>query len=171
MYQQQVHGKRMSNWVGVGLIILIVLSIMLAGFLEQVIALMTGFSQAGLLAWALVAVEVFLLLRLSVREYLYTLSDGRLIIQSKYGKSVRLLYDIPVQSIAAIGAEDEIFQKFGNGQFFDKVVTRGCEIPPRAMAYRKDGNIRLILFQPDEKMMRLLKEQASAARREENPAD
>lgn len=171
MYQQEVHGKRMSNWMGVGLILLIVLSIMLAGFFEQVIALMTGFSQAGLLAWVLVAVEVFLLLRLSVREYLYTLSDGRLIIQSKYGKSVRLLYDIPIHSISAIGAEDEIFRKFGNGQPFDKVVTRGCEIPAQAMAYRKDGNTRLILFQPDEKMIRLLNEQADASRKAENAAD
>lgn len=149
----------MPGWVGAGLILLIVLSVMLAGFLEQVIALMTGHAQLGLLAWAVVAVEVFLLLRLSVREHLYTLSDGRLIIQSKYGKSVRMLYEIPVSSIEAIGPEDEVFGQYGNGQAFDKVMTRGCEIKSSAMAYRKDGKTRLILFQPDEKMLSLIRAQ------------
>lgn len=157
----------MSDWVGIGLILLIVLSIMLAGFLEQVIALMTGFTQAGLIAWAVVAVEIFLLLRLSVREYLYTLADGRFIVQSKYGKSVRMMYDIPVSAIAAVGAEDEVFSHYGNAQAYDKVVCRSCPIRPSAMAYRRDGDIRLILFQPDEKMLSLLKDEIAARREAE----
>ena len=167
MVQQEVQGKRMSPWAGAGLILLIVLSIMLAGFMEQVIALMTGFSQAGLLAWAVVAAEVFFLLRLNVRGYLYTLHDGRLIIQSKYGKNVRLLYDIPVGVMKGVGPGEEIFRRFGNGQAFDKLTVRGCEIKPSALAYRKDGDTRLILFQPDEKLLSALQEQIAAAQEEE----
>jgi len=156
VYQQEVKGKKLSPLAGIGMIGLMVLSIVAAGVLEQVIAQMTG-SNFGFIVWAVAAVEVFLLLRLSVQEHRYTLTEDRLFIESRYGDSARIIHDIALGAICDIGAEQEIFEKYGNGQTYDKVHTRGCSLNMSAIAYRKDEEIRLLLFQPDEKMISLIR--------------
>lgn len=162
MYQQDVRGKKISPLIGAGMILLIVFSIMAAGILEQVIAQMTGMSFGAMLVWALVVLEVFLLFRLSVREYRYTLAEGRLFIEARYGNSTRIIHDIALASVLAIGPEEEIFREYANGQAFDKVFTKGCELPARVIAYRKDGEIKLLLFQPDEKLTALIEKELPA---------
>ena len=159
MYQQDVKGKKVSALAGIGMVLLIVLSIVAAGFLEQVLVLMTGVSYGSIVVWGLVIVEIFLLLRLSSREYRYTLTEGRLFIESRYGNSTRIIHDISVNAIEAIGPEQEIFQTYGNGQAYDRVFTKGCGIAPSVIAYRKDGEVKLLLFQPDEKLAGMIKEQ------------
>lgn len=159
MYQQDVKGKKMSSLAGVGIILLIVFSIIAAGFLEQLIAQMTGKSFGAMLVWALVVAEVFFLLRLGVREYRYTLTEGRLFIESRYGNSTRIIHDIAVASIRAIGPEDEIFARYANGQTYDKVFTKGYEQPASVIAYVKDGETKLLLFQPDDKLTAMIREQ------------
>ena len=156
MYQQDIEGKSMSPLAGVGVIILIVLSIMAAGFLEQIVARLTGSGVGTIIIWGLVAVEAVFVLRLNIRRYRYMLADGRLFIQSRYGDSVRTMYDIPVSDIVEVGPQDKVFARFGNGQAFDKMVIKDYEVPVSAMAYRKDGAVKLLLFQPDEKMLTLL---------------
>lgn len=163
MYQQDVKGKKISSLAGLGMIALIVLSICAAGILERLIAQLTGLDYGAMLVWALVALEVFLLLRLSVREYRYTLTEGRLFIEARYGNSTRIIHDIPVEAIQAIGPEQEIFAAYGNGQTFDKVFTKGCGIASSVIAYQKDGSTKLLLFQPDEKLTALIKQQMAAA--------
>ena len=162
MYQQDVRGKKLSPLVGAGMILLIVVSIMAAGILEQAIAQMTGMTFGSMLVWALVVVEVFLLFRLSVREYRYTLVDGRLFIEARYGNSTRIIHDISVSAIQAIGSEEEIFKKYANGQSYDKVFTKGCGIESRVIAYRKDEEIKLLLFQPDDKLTELIQKEIPA---------
>lgn len=162
MYQQDVKGKKISPLVGVGMILLIVFSIMAAGILEQVIAQITGKSLGAMLVWALVVLEVFMLFRMSVREYRYTLADGRLFIEARYGNSTRIIHDIALSAVQAIGPEEEIFREYANGQTFDKVFTKGCDIQPRVIAYRKDGEIKLLLFQPDEKLTQLIESEITA---------
>lgn len=158
MYQQEVKGKKLSPLAGIGMIALIVVSIAAAGILERMIYELTQNSVGAALAWGLIGAEIFLLLRLSVREYRYTLTDGRLFIESRYGDSVRLMYEIALSSVIAIGAQDEIFERYGNAQAYDKVYTRGCEIPLSALVYEKGGENKLISFQPDEKMIELIRE-------------
>lgn len=156
MYQQEVKGKKMSPLAGIGVVILIVISILAAGFLEQLIAQLTGNSLASLVVWGLVVAEAVFVMRLNIRSYCYVLADGHLFIQSRYGESVRTMYDIPVESIVEIGPQDEVFGHFGNGQSYDKLVNREYPVPASAMAYRKDGNVKLLLFQPDEKLISLI---------------
>lgn len=162
MYQQDVKGRKISPLAGIGVIALIVFSIMAAGILEQVIAQLTGMTFGSMIVWALVVLEVFLLFRLSVREYRYTLTEGRLFIESRYGNSTRIIHDISVSAIQDVGPEQEIFAKYANGQTFDKAFTKGCEIEPSVIAYRKDEEIKLLLFQPDDKLVRLIREQIAA---------
>ena len=159
MYQQDVQGKKISPLLGAGMILLIVVSIMAAGIAEQVIAQLTGMTFGSMLVWALVVLEVFLLFRMSVREYRYTLADGRLFIEARYGSSTRIIHDIALSSMLAIGPEDEIFRQYANGQTFDKAFTKGCSIAPSVIAYRKDEDIKLLLFQPDEKLTGLIERQ------------
>lgn len=161
MYQQNVKGKKLSPLAGAGLIVLIVLSVMAAGFLEQVVALMTGSSLGSLVVWALVGVEAFFIFRLNTREYRYTVAEGRLFIESRYGNHVRTLFDIPLKDILAIGPEEAVFQEYGNGQSYDKVYVRSCAIARSALAYRKGEATRLLSFQPDEKMLEILKDAAT----------
>lgn len=156
MYQQDVKGKRISPLLGAGMILLIVVSIMAAGILEQAIAQVTGMTFGSMLVWLLVVLEVFLLFRLSVREYRYTLTDGRLFIEARYGNNVRIIHDIALSAVLSIGSEEDIFREYANGQSYDKVFTKGCEIQPRVIAYRKDDQIQLLLFQPDEQLTALI---------------
>ena len=162
MYQQDVKGKKMSPLAGIGMILLIVVSIMAAGILEKAIAQVTGLTFGSMLVWALVVLEVFMLFRMSVREYRYTLADGRLFIEARYGNSTRIIHDISLSSVQAIGPEEEIFGTYANGQTFDKVFTKGCALESRVIAYRKDDEIKLLLFQPDEKLVQLIESEIAA---------
>ena len=162
MYQQDVKGKKISPLIGVAMIALIVVSIMAAGILEQVIAQMTGMTLGSMLVWALVVLEVFLLFRLSVREYRYTLTEGRLFIEARYGNSTRIIHDISLTAVQAIGPEEEIFKQYANGQAFDRVFTKGCEIRPSVIAYRKGDEIKLLLFQPDDTLIELIRREMAA---------
>ena len=166
MYQQDVKGKSISSLAGVGLIALIVLSIMAAGFLEQLIAVMTGFKYGSFLVWGLVIAEAVFVMRLSVKEYRYTLAEGRLVIESRYGDHVRVLYNIPLSDVAAVGPQDDVFRQYGNGQAYEKVFTRGYPAAPSGLAYRKDGSIRLLSFQPDETMLSLIRQGMESAQGE-----
>ena len=162
MYQQDVKGKKVSPLAGVGMILLIVVSIMAAGILEQLIAQLTGKSFGAMLVWALVVLEVFMLFRMSVREYRYTLADGRLFIEARYGNNTRIIHDIALSAVQAIGSEEEIFRQYANGQAFDKVFTKGCALESRVIAYRKDEEIKLLLFQPDDKLFHLIQSEITA---------
>lgn len=162
MYQQDVKGRKTSPLAGIGMILLIVISIMAAGVLEQLIAQLTGMTFGAMLVWALVVLEVFLLFRLSVREYRYTLAEGRLFIEARYGSSTRIIHDISLSAVQAIGPEEEIFKEYANGQTFDKVFTKGCEIEASVIAYRKDEELKLLLFQPDEKLRTLIQREIAA---------
>ena len=148
----------MSVLSGIGMILLIVLSIMAAGLIEQTLAQLTNSSYGSIIVWALAATEVFFLLRLSVQEYRYTLTEGRLFIESRYGNSTRIIHDIALGAVCGIGSEQEIFEKYGNGQAYDKVFTKGYDEPISALAYRKNEEICLLIFQPDQKMIDLIRE-------------
>jgi len=163
MYQQDVKGRKTSPLAGIGMILLIVISIMAAGVLERLIAQFTGMTFGAMLVWALVVLGIFMLFRLSVREYRYTLAEGRLFIEARYGNSTRIIHDISLSAVQAIGPEEEIFREYANGQTFDKVFTKGCEIEASVIVYRKDEELRLLLFQPDEKLRGLIQREIAAA--------
>ena len=61
-----------------------------------------------------------------------------------------------MSDIVEVGPQEKVFERFGNGQTFDKLIVKDYEVPVSAMAYRKDGAVKLLMFQPDEKMLTLL---------------
>ncbi len=162
MYQQEVKGRKISPLAGIGLIVLIVVSIMAAGILEQLIAVMTGFAYGSFVVWGLVVVEAVFIMRLNVMGSFYRLTEDSLCIDRKYGERIRNMLTIPLTHIVAVGPEAEIFKKYGNAQAYDKLTTRGCAIPVSAVAYRKDGEIKLVTFHPDEELLFLMEGQRRA---------
>lgn len=158
MYQQDVKGKKLSPLAGIGMIALILLSIAAAGFLERILYQMTQNSIGAIVVWCLIGAEILWMLRMSVREYRYTLTDGRLFIESRYGDNVRLMHEIPLSAVRAVGAQEEIFQKYGNAQAYDKVFTRGYDVPLSTIVYVRNGENKLLSFQPDETMLSMIRE-------------
>ena len=76
---------------------------------------------------------------LNEQKFEYLTEEDRLFIESRYGDSARIIHDIALGAICAIGTEQEIFEQYGNGQSYEKVYTRGCPLPLRAIAYRKEN--------------------------------
>lgn len=153
MVRQRVKGRTVSPLVGILLILGIALSIVVIGWIEQAIQLVTG-SQLGAVMWLLVVAEAALAMRLSVMEYLYTVADDKFYIERVYGDHGRIVYDIPIKDIAAFGGKAEIFKEYGNGQSFDKAVMRHCTLKEMAIAYHKENSeqMKLLVIQPDEEL-------------------
>lgn len=162
MVQQRLKGRTVSPVKGILLVSGIVLSIVLVSWLERLIALTTNIQYAGMAVWLLIVLEAMAVMRLSVMEYRYTVDDGRFFIERVYGDHARIVHDIPLSDIVAVGDQKEIFRTYGNGQSYDKAVLRESTLPTRAIAYKKDGadSVKLILVQPDEAILGALSETA-----------
>lgn len=162
MVQQRLKGRTVSPVKGILLVGGIVLSIVLVSWLERLIALTTNIQYAGMAVWLLIVLEAMAVMRLSVMEYRYTVDDGRFFIERVYGDHARIVHDIPLSDIVAVGDQKEIFRVYGNGQSYDKAVLRENTLSTRAIAYHKDGaeQMKLILIQPDEAIMSALSKMA-----------
>lgn len=162
MVQQRLKGRTVSPVKGILLVGGIVLSIVLVSWLERLIALTTNIQYAGMAVWLLIVLEAMAVMRLSVMEYRYTVDDGRFFIERVYGDHARIVHDIPLSDIVAVGDQKEIFRAYGNGQSYDKAVLRENTLSTKAIAYHKDGaeQMKLILIQPDEAIMSALSKMA-----------
>ena len=163
MVQQRLKGRSVSPLQGIAIVLGIVLSIMIVSWLERLISVAAGLQYAGMAVWLIVVAEAVAVMRLSVMEFRYTVDDGRFFIERVYGDHARIVHDIPLKDILAVGDQDEIFKKYGNGQSYDKATLRENKLPKKAIAYKKEGaeTVRLMLIQPEEPLLRAL-ERASA---------
>lgn len=166
MVQQRLKGRSLSPVQGILIIAGIIFSIIFVSWLERAISLMTGFQYGSMAVWLIIVAEVAALMRLSVMEFRYTVDDGRFFIERVYGDHARIVHDIPLRDILAVGDQDEIFRQYGNGQSYDKATLRENKIPKKAIAYRRDGadTVRLILIQPEEAFLHALEDAAAANR-------
>ena len=114
--------------------------------------------------WLIIVAEAVAVMRLSVMEFRYTVDDGRFFIERVYGDHARIVHDIPLKDILAVGDQDEIFKKYGNGQSYDKATLRENKLPKKAIAYRREGAdaVRLMLIQPEELLLHALEDAAAA---------
>ena len=158
MIQQTVKGRSVSPLGGALLIVGLAVSIVLVSWIERAIALSTGFQYGSFAVWALIVVEAMLIVRLSLMSCRYTVSDGRFFIERVYGNRARIVYDIPLDAVLAVGDRDEIFRRYGNAQAYDSVSIRRQVIPEKALAYaaKNGGPARLLLFQPNDEILAAL---------------
>ena len=133
-------------------------------WLERVISLAAGLQYGGMAVWLIIVAEAVAVMRLSVMEFRYTVDDGRFFIERVYGDHARIVHDIPLKDILAVGDQDEIFKKYGNGQSYDKATLRENKLPKKAIAYRREGAdaVRLMLIQPEEPLLHALEDAAAA---------
>ncbi len=164
MIQQSVKGRPLSRLAGVLLVLGLAASIVLVSWIERALAMTTGFQYGAFAVWALIIAEAAFVMRLSVMGYRYTVSDGRFFVERVYGDHARIVHDIPLSGVLAVGGRDDVFRRYGNAQAYDKAVMRQAECPEKALAYAPgkdaEGAARLMLFQPNEEILRALEEAA-----------
>ena len=164
MVQQRLKGRSVSPVQGLLIIAGIIFSIIFVSWLEGVISLAAGLQYGGMAVWLIIVAEAVAVMRLSVMEFRYTVDDGRFFIERVYGDHARIVHDIPLKDILAVGDQDEIFKKYGNGQSYDKATLRENKLPKKAIAYRREGAdaVRLMLIQPEEPLLHALEDAAAA---------
>ena len=155
---QRVKGRTVSPIAGVLIVLGLAVSIVLVSWIERAVAMTTGFQYGSFAVWAIVAAEALAVTRLSVMELQYALEDGHFVVRRVYGQNGRVVYDIPVNRIEALGGRDDIFRRYGNAQTYDSAVVRGAGIPEMALVYHRDGRDQasLLVIQPDEAMQAAL---------------
>ena len=164
MVQQRLKGRSVSPVQGLLIIAGIIFSIIFVSWLERVSGLAAGLQYGGMAVWLIIVAEAVAVMRLSVMEFRYTVDDGRFFIERVYGDHARIVHDIPLKDILAVGDQDEIFKKYGNGQSYDKATLRENKLPKKAIAYRREGAdaVRLMLIQPEEPLLHALEDAAAA---------
>ncbi len=164
MIQQTVKGRSVSPLAGALIVLGLAASIVLVSWVERAIALSTGFQYGSFAVWAVIVAEAVFIVRLSVMACRYTVAEGRFFIERVYGDHARIVYDIPLGSVLAVGERDDIFRRFGNAQAYDSVCIRKCGLPEKALAYAaKDGGAaKLLLFQPNDEIQAALREAAQS---------
>lgn len=164
MIQQSVKGASVSPLKGALIIAGLAVSIVLVSWIERAIALSTGFQYGSFAVWALIIIEAVFIVRLSVMACRYTVTEGRFFIERVYGDHARIVYDIPLSSILAVGGKDEVFRKYGNAQSYDSVTIKSYPQPEKALAYAANYGeaAKLLLFQPNDEIFAALNEAAQA---------
>ncbi len=164
MIQQRLKGRSVSPVQGLLIIAGIIFSIIFVSWLERVISLAAGLQYGGMAVWLIIVAEAVAVMRLSVMEFRYTVDAERFFIERVYGDHARIVYDIPLGDILAVGDQDAVFKEYGNGQSYDKATLRENRLPVKAVAYRKAGADapQLMLIQPDESLLHALEDAVAA---------
>ena len=164
MIQQELKGRSISGALGVLVILGLVVSIILVSWIERAIAMTTGFQYGAFAVWALVIVEAAAIMRLSVLAYRYTISDGRFFVERVYGDHARIICEVSLGAVLAVGEKDGIFKRYGNAQAYDKAVMKKANLPEMALAYTREKSDMpgLLVIQPNEEILKALEEAALA---------
>jgi len=158
MIQQTLKGRPVSRPAGLLIVLGLAVSIVLVSWIERAVALTTGFQYGSFAVWALIVAEAAAVIRLSVMAYRYTVADGRFFVERVYGDHARIVHDIPLDAILAVGAKDDVFRHYGNAQAYEQAVMRHSGLPEAAIAYaRKADAPGLLVIQPDEKILAALR--------------
>ena len=163
MTRQTLRGKSLTPLQGLLIILGFVVSIVLVSWLEQALDMATGLGNGRFIVWILIVVEAFFALRLTFKSYRYTLIEDRFVIEALYGDQARVVWDIPVNRVVALGPKDEIFKRYGNGQAYESATVKGTNLDIMALAWRRENGdaTALLLLQPDEAMRAALEEALS----------
>lgn len=156
MTEQRVKGKPISSAVGVLLVLAIALSMIIANALARLLAAYMPSYIPMIGVWLLAAMGVFLLMRGHIVEYNYTVSGGRFYIERIYGARGKLLLDVPLSDILALSDEAALRARWPKLGRALRATLKACDIQVRAIAYRRDGQRRIALIQPDARIRALL---------------
>lgn len=158
MYQQIVQGKKISPLMGIIWVVGIVAALMLTSILSQLIARIFAFEYASLLGWGVAALLAVWLMQSRIMEYRYTLSQGRLYLERKFGEHTKVLQQIELCDIAQLGPADELLPRFKKMGPVNNLCLKANPLPRMLLVYRLQGLTKMALIQPDEELTRLIRE-------------
>lgn len=158
--RQRVSNPRLKWWQGILLIAGIVVILMAFQFLASVVSYMTGdmnnYGIASLAFWVFGGVIALYLVRTFIMEYEYSVEGVNFRISRIYsGLRPREAVTIIIRNIEAVGTPEEIQGKYP-GSHHSAFTRKKCDIPVVALAYRDDGRLRVIHFQPEAQLMEKL---------------
>ena len=84
-----------------------------------------------------------------------------------YGKRERFMLDVWMNTLLAWGSEEDMKKRFPDAHV-DRATRARCDLPPLALAYRRDGRPAILVIQPDEAMRRHLTGRKNKKNREED---
>ncbi|MGI6173914.1 MAG: hypothetical protein ACOYI8_08480 [Christensenellales bacterium] len=159
MITQHIHAKK----PGAGLGLLIVLGLF-AGFLALVsvtnyFVQQTGIGQISYLVILAAIAAGIVLMRKFILEYRYTLNESVLYFERLYGRQNRVLAQVPLRQILWIGDREEIAEKIKEKiENTSDMTLPSCDIPHKALLYRKDKLLLCIVFQPNAELLAAIEE-------------
>lgn len=98
-----------------------------------------------------------------VLVYLYTLDSVKLVVERVFSKKPRFMLQILLREIvyfAPLADAESKYPKLSK----QRAVRRQESLPEYGIVYKRSGETRMLVFQPDEDMIALLKEQRQHAK-------
>lgn len=160
MVQETVESRRVSSLQGFGLIILIVGGVYLMSGLAGWLQSQFHFEYAGLLIWLYAGLMALLVMRFRIMAYRYTYYEGRLMMERKFGGHAKILVNVPLCDVKALGPMDEVLARYPDAKPINRLYLKekAQEKPVMAMIYAQDGAKCAALFQPSAAMQKLIRE-------------
>lgn len=94
-----------------------------------------------------------------VIRYLYTVDGVKMTVERVYHKKPRPLEEMMLRDILFVGAPETATKKYGNIKALRAVRTTNPN-PPVAVVYKRAGEKRLLLFQPNKEILAALDKKA-----------
>lgn len=94
-----------------------------------------------------------------VIRYLYTVDGVKLTVERVYHKKPRLMVELMKREILFIGSAEEAVKKHGKIKTH-KAVRKTNINKPVAVVYKRAGEKQMLIFQPDEEILKALSEKA-----------
>ena len=157
MHQQRVQNPKLKPLIGFLVVVGIVAAVLLDSFLAQLLTALVSEKVAAIVFWALGLCIAMFVLRRFVLSYSYLLSGSVLRISHAYGRYERLIDDVYLNTLAAFGTPDELKRRYPDARV-QRAVLKRCPLETRAVVYRNDQKLSMILFQPDETICKTLEE-------------
>ncbi|HIS98737.1 MAG TPA: hypothetical protein IAA59_00740 [Candidatus Faecaligallichristensenella faecipullorum] len=160
MIQETIEGRRVSSIQGFLLIIAIVAGMYLLSGLAGWLQAQLHFEQAGLLIWLYAGLMAVWLMRFRVMAYRYTYYEGRLMLERKFGDHAKILVNVPLCDVKALGPMAETLAKHPNAKPINRLYLKekAAEKPVMALIYAQDGATRAALFQPSPALQALIRD-------------
>ena len=154
MLRQELRNPRPDALRGAGIVALAVLAVLGGSVVFSRLAPRLGaLASVGFIAYGC-AVAWWLLNRY-VLGFVYTASADCLRVCRVYGKRERFMLDVWLNTRLAWGSEADMKKRWPDAHV-DRATRSGCDLPPLALAYRRDGKPAILVIQPDEAMRRHL---------------
>ena len=153
MHQQRVQNPKLKPLIGFLVIVGIVAAVLLDSFLAQLLTALVSEKVAAIVFWALGLCIAMFVLRRFVLSYSYLLSGSVLRVSHAYGRYERLIDDVYLNTLVAFGSPEELKRRYPDAR-----VQRAVLLETRAVVYRNDQKLSMILFQPDETICKTLEE-------------